>query len=233
MNVKICVPVPPRSLHETLSMIQAAEKSGADMIEVRFDYMGLDVISNLDKLREIAKCCSTPLIATNRHVEQGGKFKLDEERRLETLIKAAEAGFEYVDIEFTTKGLSEIANAIKAYNASVIISFHDFGCTPTINEMRKIAEKQIEAGADICKIVAMAHNIMDSINCLVFTYEMSKKTNLVCFAMGENGLLSRILSPLFGASFTYASLERGLETAPGQITISELREIYRRLGVQS
>ncbi|MEM2960941.1 MAG: type I 3-dehydroquinate dehydratase, partial [Candidatus Bathyarchaeia archaeon] len=65
------------------------------------------------------------------------------------------------------------------------------------------------------------------------TYEMSKKTNLVCFAMGENGLLSRILSPLFGASFTYASLERGLETAPGQITISELREIYRRLGAQS
>ena len=46
------------------------------------------------------------------------------------------------------------------------------------------------------------------------------------FAMGEAGKLSRILSPLCGGYFTYASLETGKEAAPGQISVQEIREIY-------
>jgi len=49
--------------------------------------------------------------------------------------------------------------------------------------------------------------------------------------MGEAGVISRILSPLFGGEFTYASTKTGSESAPGQLTIAELREIYRVLGV--
>ncbi|MEM2806315.1 MAG: type I 3-dehydroquinate dehydratase [Candidatus Bathyarchaeia archaeon] len=49
--------------------------------------------------------------------------------------------------------------------------------------------------------------------------------------MGPLGKISRLLSPVFGGFFTIASLERNLETAPGQMTIQELREFYRTLGV--
>jgi 3-dehydroquinate dehydratase type I len=233
LNVKICVPVPAKNLEEALEMIQSAEIDGADIIEIRFDYMdNLGMLDNLDNLKRIVERCSKPLIATNRGIEQGGKCGLSDEQRLKTLIKAAKAGFKYVDIELTAKRLKETVNAAKGYGAKIIISLHDFKCTPSIQEMREILREQIKAGADICKIVTTANDVMDSIRCLTFTYEMSKKANLICFAMGERGLLSRILSPLFGASFTYASLGRGLETAPGQMTIRELREIYRRLGVE-
>jgi 3-dehydroquinate dehydratase type I len=233
LNVKICVPVPAKNLEEALEMVQSAEMDGADIIEIRLDYMdNLEMLDNLDNLRRIVESCSKPLIATNRSIGQGGRCCLSDEQRLKTLIKAAKAGFEYIDIELTVRRLKEAVNAAKGYGAKIIISLHDFRCTPSLREMKKIFREQIKAGADICKIVTTANNVTDSIRCLAFTYEMSKKANLVCFAMGEKGLLSRALSPLFGASFTYASLGRGLETAPGQITIRELREIYGRLSVE-
>lgn len=231
MKVKICVPIPAGSLSDLLTMMDKAERSGADLIEVRFDYMDWKILDVLNNLKDVVKYSPVPLIATNRHVNQGGKCKLSEEQRLKTLIRAAEVGFTYVDVELTTWGLNDFIKTVRKKGAKIIVSFHNFNLTPPLNEMNKIFKAEIEAGADICKIVTMANSLMDSVNCLIFTYEASKISNLVCFAMGKDGLLSRILSPIFGASFTFASLEGGLETAPGQITIEELREIYGRLGV--
>jgi len=42
--------------------------------------------------------------------------------------------------------------------------------------------------------------------------------------MGELGIFSRIACVLTGSFLTYASLEE--KTAPGQINIDEMREIY-------
>jgi 3-dehydroquinate dehydratase len=39
-----------------------------------------------------------------------------------------------------------------------------------------------------------------------------------------------LLSPLFGAFFTFASLEQGSETASGQMSIQEMRTAYELLG---
>ncbi|MEM1606835.1 MAG: type I 3-dehydroquinate dehydratase [Candidatus Bathyarchaeia archaeon] len=231
MKVKVCVPVPAEKFSDIFTMISQAERHGADIIEVRLDYLGSSIMDYIDRLGEIVEFSKTPLIATNRLVEQGGRSPLDEERRLETLVSAARAGFKYVDVELSTRGLNRVIDAIKAYGAKVIVSYHNFRCTPQLQEMEEIVNSQIEAGADVCKVVTMANSITDSVNCLIFTYEMSRKTNIVCFAMGEKGLLSRVLSPLFGAQFTYASLEKSLETAPGQITVEEIKEIYGRLGV--
>ncbi|HID18614.1 TPA: type I 3-dehydroquinate dehydratase, partial [Candidatus Bathyarchaeota archaeon] len=57
--------------------------------------------------------------------------------------------------------------------------------------------------------------------------ESGGRVKLVCFAMGKLGLPSRILSPIYGGFFTFAALRRGLETAPGQLTIEELRSVVR------
>jgi 3-dehydroquinate dehydratase len=51
----------------------------------------------------------------------------------------------------------------------------------------------------------------------------------VSFAMGPSGITSRILSPLLGGYLTYASLGEGKESAPGQVTVSELTKIYRMM----
>jgi len=232
LGLKVCVPIPARNPQEIFSLIREAESSGVNLIEVRLDYMREFSPDNIDLLKDIVRVSSVPLIATNRHRGQGGVCTLSEEERIKVLLKAAETGFTYVDLELDTQSLHEIVRRIKAYGAKVIISHHIFTHTPPVRELETIVLRQVEAGADICKVVTMANSIDDSVRCLVFTYEMSGKVNLVCFAMGEMGVLSRVLSPLFGAPFTYISLRRGLETAPGQITIHELRDIYRRMGLE-
>jgi len=45
--------------------------------------------------------------------------------------------------------------------------------------------------------------------------------------MGETGVVSRILSPFFGSKFTYASIDEGLESAAGQVSVENLREFYK------
>src|ERR1019366_6179626 len=50
---------------------------------------------------------------------------------------------------------------------------------------------------------------------------------VVGIAMGEEGLLSRVLGPRAGGVFTFASPESGAETARGQITARALRDLYR------
>jgi 3-dehydroquinate dehydratase len=49
--------------------------------------------------------------------------------------------------------------------------------------------------------------------------------------MGRLGIPSRVLSPIFGAYFTFASSSSGRETAAGQIPIDNLRALYKELGV--
>jgi 3-dehydroquinate dehydratase len=51
--------------------------------------------------------------------------------------------------------------------------------------------------------------------------------------MGPKGRVSRIVAPVFGSAFSYASLRKGTETAPGQLTVSEMRDALRFIGANS
>jgi len=201
---------------------------GADLIEIRLDYL-----NKIEEIQKIVKSTSLPLIATNRQYKQGGRRLQNEERRIQALLDAANLDFQYIDIESTTVSLNSVVRELKEKGTSIIISFHDFKRTPKTSHLEKIIHSQIEAGADICKLVTTANTVNDNISCLLLTSKLSKVTKMVCFAMGEIGLLSRVLSPVFGASFTYASVKKGLETARGQPTIFELKELFTRLGVEN
>jgi 3-dehydroquinate dehydratase len=47
--------------------------------------------------------------------------------------------------------------------------------------------------------------------------------------MGSLGSISRILCPLVGGEFIYASIRPGEESAQGQITVRDLRRIYKMI----
>jgi 3-dehydroquinate dehydratase/shikimate dehydrogenase len=91
---------------------------------------------------------------------------------------------------------------------------------------------QIKNGGDVCKIITTAIYPRDNLSILHFLEEESTRTKLVSFAMGQQGIPSRILSPLFGAEFAFASLNEASKTADGQLTIDDLRSAWQLLGVQ-
>ena len=91
--------------------------------------------------------------------------------------------------------------------------------------MREIVQRQLTAGADICKLVTTARSFEDNIATLQIISDFPE-TRVFSFAMGALGFASRILSPLVGGDFIYASIEEGKESAPGQLTVGDLRKIY-------
>ncbi|MBI2850171.1 MAG: type I 3-dehydroquinate dehydratase [Chloroflexi bacterium] len=189
----------------------------ADLFEVRIDMIG-------DGWQELARQLKKPWIATNRTPDEGGKWQGTEARRIESLLLAIELGAAFVDIELRTKNLENIVPMVKK-RAKCILSFHDLEKTPPFEELKGIVQKQLKAGADICKVVTTARAFEDNLAVLRLVSEF-RENKIVSFAMGQEGRISRVLSPLAGADFTYASIERGKESAPGQITVKELTEIY-------
>jgi len=219
--------VPPQTVTEALDLIKKAENQNADFIEVR-----LDSLKKHNQLADIAHCSNTPLIATNRSTKCQGKFLGSETARQKILMDAVKNGFEYVDIELSTSKLKNIINDLRDMGAKPIVSFHDFNKTPNSTQLNRILKKEMSSGADICKIVTTARFVKDNLTVLDFVSKASKNARIVCFSMGELGKPSRLLSPVFGAFFTLASLESGRETAPGQLTIQEMRSAYDALGLK-
>jgi 3-dehydroquinate dehydratase type I len=227
MKNQICASVAVEGAARAIRLIEKAEAKGAGLVEVRLDYL-----KSFKKIRDIARSASVPLIATNRQHGQGGKRPQNEDERLRVLLDAVDAGFQYVDLEVTTVDLQRAMLELKAAGAKIIVSHHDFKRTPDIAELENILDSQIRTGGNVCKLVTTANRIDDNLSCLLLTSKMGKTVRLCCFAMGKNGLISRVLSPLFGAEFTYASVEKGRETASGQLSITELKKIYQSLGVE-
>ncbi len=221
---RICVVVTASNDAEAIDTIRRTRPLVPDLIEIRLDYM-----KTLGDLRLIREATGIPLIATNRCSNQGGNSAGSEADRIAGLLQACESGFNYVDLEIDIEGVEELAEKIKSLGAGVIISFHDFETTPEKKLLEEILRDELSAGADICKIVGTSNTVRDNLTYFNLLRE-NTDVKIVSFGMGNAGILSRVLSPLVGGAFTYASAETGSESAPGQLTISELREIYRIMG---
>ena len=227
MTIKVCVAIPPKTVNEAIKLIQKAEAEHADFIELR-----LDNLKNHDHITDIPTCSNTTLIATNKSTECHGSFFGNETERQKILVRAARGGFEYVDVDLGTPNQTELIRELKEAGAKVIVSFHDFEQTPQMSKLVKVLEEQLALGADVCKIITTAKVVDDNLVTLDFVSEASKKAKLVCFAMGELGKTSRLLSPVFGSFFTFACLDEKRKTAKGQLTIDELRRTYYVLGLK-
>ena len=227
MTIKVCVSVPPKTVDEAFCLIENAEAQHADLIEIR-----LDSLKNHDRIADIPHCSKTPLIATNKSMEHHGKFLGSENERQKILMDAAKNGFEYVDIDLSTPNMRELIGNLHEVGAKTIVSYHDFDRTTKLSQLNKVLEVEIALGAEICKIVTTARHVEDNLTILDFVSKASKKAKIVCFAMGELGRSSRLLSPVFGAFFTFASIDEKRKTAEGQLTIQEMRRAYEILGLR-
>jgi 3-dehydroquinate dehydratase type I len=224
---KICVSLTSEDPHELYRRAQRAEALSADLVEVR-----LDGLSGYKGISKVAGAVNIPVVATNRPVSQKGSFAGSESERLSVLMDAVEGGADYVDIENSTRNLDQVIDTFRKTSAKIILSHHDHIRTPKLSELKLTLAKLQRSKSDLYKIVTTARSPVDNLTILNLLTTDQRTNSLVSFAMGKPGIWSRILAPFYGADFTYASLERGLETAPGQPSISELRSIYETIDVE-
>ena len=194
-------------------MIQA-KAEGADAVECRLDF--LDSPPDESQLRELLTDAPLPVIVTCRPVREGGHFEGEESARLEVLRQAASFSPAFVDMEIGTPREDWPG-------VPIILSHHDFEHLP--GDMESILAEMERSDASTNKVAFLAAGPEDAFRAFDAIRGCTKPT--LALAMGEGGVMSRILAGKFGAFGTFASVAKGAESAPGQPTIFELRGLYR------
>ncbi len=210
----ICIPVVAQTTDEAITQIHRASLI-ADLVEVRVDYI------KKPDLKKILAARQKPLIITVMPGHENGKFEGTEQERLELLTQALKMGADYIDVNWDCPALGSLIAAKK--KSKIIVSYHNFNETP--HNLDEIVSRMQSTGADIIKTATYANNLSDNLTVLDLVEKSTKPIIAIC--MGAYGEISRILAPLKGAYLTFASLEAGKESAPGQIPAETLQDIYR------
>lgn len=212
----ICV-----SLDERCGSMFLRSIKGLEFVEIRMDRMEM-------ALSEVKEVFSQPirLIATCR------PGHLDDLKRKDYLIAAIEAGASYVDIEIESDSRyrKDIIEKARSKGCMVIISYHNHHETPSTDSLNSIVTTCFKEGAQIAKLACMVNSPADCARLIGLLGNTGYQGRLVVIGMGEKGRLTRILAPLLGSPFTYASYGAGKETAPGQIEDKRLEEMIRLVG---
>lgn len=207
------------------ALFSKAIKKGANYVEIRFDHM---IYKDIDKALVICSEVRNRAIFTLRSKKEGGFFNGTHKEQVSLLKKMARAKPMLLDIEFSIlKKDSEFRRFLKYNKVPILVSSHDFRKTP---EATSLLEKvrDMSKYSNYVKLVTTARSINDNLNFLTL-YDNIGDTNLIAFAMGDLGVLSRLLCTLYGgAPFTYASLDNPM--APGQLDIDLMKKIYDRVG---
>lgn len=121
--------------------------------------------------------------------------------------------------------------AAQGGSTRLIVSHHDFRETPSPRRLRALLAQCRTAGAHIAKIVTTARRPADNLAVLgLIPYARRRGGDIIAFCMGAEGRMSRAVAPLIGSVMSYAALRRGIESAPGQFTVREMRRILKELG---
>ena len=225
MAARICVSIAPEDAKSIVKEAHRAFELGADYVEVRFDFLNPDL---LPEALQAARGIKDRTVFTLRSRSEGGMFASTEENRLRWLYRLADQEPMLLDVELDTlKKNDELADFLEKKRSPLLVSWHDFEKTPSSNSIADVLS-DMRSYSNYVKIVTMAHSIEDSLRVLEL-YETAIGLSPIFFAMGEAGVISRLLCTMIGnAPFTYASLEKSL--APGQLTLKQMKKLYDKIG---
>jgi 3-dehydroquinate dehydratase/shikimate dehydrogenase len=225
----LCIPICAPTTAAAVAQMEQAYPL-ADCLELRIDRIRDCHLERLMRQRQAGK----QILVTNRREDEGGGFRGSERERITLLKQAVALGADLVDIEVRTVKplLRELKTVIvrQGSRTQLIISFHDLEGTPAESALQKRFDACSKSGADIVKLCTYARDMEDNLRVLgLIPYARKRGQAIIAFCMGEKGRISRVMAPLLGSSLSYASLDKGAESAPGQLTIGEMKEILKIL----
>lgn len=210
----ICIPVSTATNAEMRSLMTHAENEPSDIIELR-----LDSLREPPDVEGLIAASTRPVIATCRSRRENGGFDGGDEERRRILFRAIDAGTAYVDAE----RLDIPYLAPKMRGKTLIASFHDYSGTP--DNLSRQLEDMAKLPCDWIKFAVTHRRPADSVKVLDNIRTCPKPC--IGVAMGEGGLMTRVLGRAYGSRVTYASIDRGYESGPGQPTAKDLVFVYR------
>lgn len=218
----MCVIISGPTLHEAREQVRKGS-SKAKLLEFRLDQFQF---TQPEAVQHLMESTTLPIIFTLRRRAHGGEFsgtRLEHFTRVKALAKLRPA---YFDLEYDIE--IDIFNEVREISpkTQMICSYHDFGHTP--KDLVALLEFMQEKQADVYKIATMANSSLDMMRMMRFLKDKVRKgVRLVVVALGDRGVASRILGPVYGNEIHYAILSEALKVAPGQLTVDVLLNQYK------
>src|SRR5581483_5644110 len=198
---RICIALGLSDVAALLEHARREAASGESFLEFRLDYLpmpcqGTETIRQF--LQEYPDCT---VLATCRRHQNHGRFNGSIEEQFKILEAAVRGGAQAIDVEIeTAESAPEGLNLFRG-RVQLVVSYHNFDATPPLDT---IVGRMLRVNADVYKIVTTARKPSDNVRVLSAAKALPRQ-KLVVLAMGELGFPTRVLSPVFGGIFSYAT----------------------------
>ncbi|AIQ50733.1 type I 3-dehydroquinate dehydratase [Paenibacillus sp. FSL R7-0331] len=233
---KICVPLVSTTLAELEAEAAALKALAPDVVEWRSDYFAevedlAAVKAALERIQGLLP--DIPLIFTFRSAREGGEQEISADYYVQLNKAAAESGWaDIIDVELSggEPQVRELIAAAHACGVFVIVSNHDFGGTPSEEEIVSRLRRAQELGGDLPKIAVMPNSAGDVLTLLAATVKMQElyaDRPIITMSMGGEGVVSRLAGEIFGSALTFGAAHK--PSAPGQVAVAELRKVLELL----
>lgn len=220
IGTQLCVVICGPTINEAREQVKKAS-ARADILEFRIDQFHF---ANLGSIASIKDSTHLPVIFTLRKRSQGGEFSGDEQERLQMIKKLIALRPAYIDLEYDLRDYYDEIMAMSP-ETKLICSYHDF--EHNLKDFHSLLEIMRHGAVAIYKIAAIAYSTIDALRMLKFIRDTRKKgIQIVGISIGDYGLPTRVLGPIFGSAITYAAVSDNHKTAPGQLTVEELLQRY-------
>jgi 3-dehydroquinate dehydratase/shikimate dehydrogenase len=192
--------------------------------EIRLDYL------ERPDLKKLFRTLPGKVIATNRRRDEGGRWEGTEPERRRVLEEALDLGVHFVDVELASDAGWRKELFARRGKTRLILSWHDFSGTPNNAALEKVFAEMLASQADVVKIVALAAKPEDNLRVLsLIPRARAADREIIAFCMGPMGAWSRVAAPFLESYLTFAPFTRKKGSAPGQITVNEMRRLWKML----
>ena len=223
--LRICVPVVEATVNRARGRYQRAARKGL-WTEIRLDYLE----DPAPDLKRLFRSLPGPVIATNRRATEGGRWTGTEAHRLDLLAQALNLGVTCLDLELAADAIFRREIWERRGKTRLILSWHDFAGTPETARLEAVLSEMLAAEADIVKLVTMAVQPEDNVRLLsLIPRAKAQGKEIIAFCMGPLGKWSRVAAPLLGSWLSFAPFSKTGASAPGQLTVNDLKRVWKTL----
>ena len=239
----VCVTLRGRTSEEMISDAPKAMKMGADLLEVRLDFLWTTeekirttkisdegekekvevLVSKLDfeeidfqkEIEKISSSIEAPILMVCRPQGQGGFFPSDEDDRISVLRSAIGANPSWIDLEIDipAQEREELVSLAGGGQTQVIASFHSLEGVPSTSEITRDISEAQEMG-DIVKACYSTSDRKDALRIFESALELKSTGHKYCLmGLGPGGDWSRIHAPVLGQGLVFATTESGWHLA--------------------
>lgn len=199
---QVIVPIVGPSFTEAQGQIERANRL-ADWVEVRVDRLKA---FDLDALKKLCLHSRLPVILTDLS-------QLGAEERVHRTLQLAALNPAFIDVrdDILARVLPLVPKEVK------VLAAHHGATFPA--DLDGLLARLTLPEVSWRKIAVPVNSCEQALRLLTWSRD---KSNLIAIGMGEGGLATRVTAPM-----SFASIETGLESAPGQVTVNELVQTYR------